>query len=621
MDSVMLNGAEDNTICGIPYNDVNWKEIKGQPFGIGSRFNLFVLGDANNIVDVEGAVAIGGSYFSPRGLSVGFHKRNADKRIPLSPDLVRYLVGNIVSMKGSLVVIGNVLTGGSFKTALGSTYYIGKEKSANQIQDLKYLYHTNGGSNYWAPSDKGEYYIISSYDVPRSIPASRVYANVSSFFQDAKRSLMDNKNRIAALQDTGTVRDNSFEWVLSGTDPIQNLFTIDVRPNGSINKGIRFEIPSGSLAIVRLLTGAHAHLQYGLYGEEKLANRTLYVFEDAEEIHMEKSSDIWGSILAPQAMFHGHPTGGHVSGNAALGGFAVNSSSGFEFHIFPFVGGVIYEDKQIAIDQPQVSEPMEEEDITNGNGNTSPNGNANTTYDGSMINNHTGNEYLEVPVIPVPLGPIYDEIPVTPENDRMPAEPQYTDRTETTFIFCPKCPECPDCPEEQPCPVCPEPVVCPKASVCPVCPEPTICPKAMECPVCKPCPECEDCPVCNSCPEHEECPACSPCPECEECPQCLPCPICEECLVTAGIIAGCIFGCECQRNHEWNLMLYQMVNGIKTLITCETVRQKEYFTFEVSYTDTYILKVCPKKRNNFLPNCKPMISFQNVGVANLILES
>ena len=82
-------------------------------------------------------------------------------------------------------------------------------------------------------------------------------------------------------------------------------------------------------------------MQYGVYGERDKANQTLYLFEDAANIYMEKSSDIWGSILAPQAMFHAHPTGGHVSGNAALGAFAVNADSGFEFHYFPFVGGVM----------------------------------------------------------------------------------------------------------------------------------------------------------------------------------------------------------------------------------------------------------------------------------------
>ena len=73
---------------------------------------------------------------------------------------------------------------------------------------------------------------------------------------------------------------------------------------------------------------------------EKKARNTLYVFEDARNIYMEVPADIWGSILAPQAMFHAHQTGGHVSGNAALRSFAVNARSGFEFHQFQFVGGI-----------------------------------------------------------------------------------------------------------------------------------------------------------------------------------------------------------------------------------------------------------------------------------------
>ncbi len=605
MDNINY-GNEANPIIGIPYENINWEDIPGQPFGMASQFNLFVLGDANNIVDVEGAMAVGGSFYSTRSLSIGFERKKGQVPIELSPDLARYLVGNIVSMQGPLVVIGHAVSGGSFRAAPGSTYYIGKDNSTNQPEELNYLYHANGGSPYWAPSDKGNYYIIPSYDVPRIIPASRISANLSNFFQNARRSIGTFQNCIKGLDANGTVTSNSYEWVLTGTNPIQNIFTLDVRPNGLLNKGIRFNIPEGSVAIVRLRTGPNAHLQYGLYGEERLANHILYEFEDATNIYMEKSADIWGSILAPQAMFHGHPTGGRVSGNAVLGGFAVNANSGFEFHLYPFVGGV----------SCMESMPVQVE-----------------------------------PIVPLPIEtpiPVSTPLPVnqtSPEVAPCPVVPP-----------CPTCPEAVICPVVPPCPTCPEAVTCPVIAPCPVVPPCPICPTCPICPEERPCPTCPEvapivCPSCPDCPEQRPCPVCPECPEQQICPTCPTCPVCpeqkiiyeketeyvavpfpvpittepkapvcEECFIKPGFIAGSVFACDCCRNHEWDIMLYQMEDGKRRLIYCITISHLGCFKFEVDYDCSYILKICPARRNCCSPVCKPKVAFQNIGVANFMIE-
>ena len=558
-----IYGKEADMIIGIPYKNINWEDIAGQPFGLASQFNLFVFGDANNIVDVEGAVAIGGSFYSARGLSVGFEREDGQVPIGYSPDLVRYLVGDTISIKGPLGVIGHVVSGGSFRVAAGSSYYIGKNDSTNQSEELKYLYQATGGSPYWIPSEKNNYYIISSYDVPRVIPASRISANVSAFFRNAKNSIDTFKDCIENLNTNGTISSNSYEWVLTGSDPKQNIFTIDTRPNGLINKGIRFNIPNGSVAIVRLRTGPHAHLQYGLYGEERLANHILYVFEDATDIHMEQSSDIWGSILAPQAMFHGHPTGGHVSGNAALGGFAVNANSGFEFHLYPFVGGV------------------------------------------NCMNNIPSQIAPEI--IPTP-----NEAPlpegISPIKTPLPTNPMAAP--------CPPCPEvrpfpvpCPTCPEQRPCPACPN---IPDQIACPTCPT---CPEQITCPVCPTCPEQQPCPQNRT----EYIPIPFPVPM-KESPRAQICPACEECLVSAGIISGCVVDCDCCKNHEWDVMLFKIVDGKKALIYCITICHLGCFRFNVDYDGSYILKICPIKRSCISPNCRPKITFRNIGVASFTIH-
>ena len=584
--------------AGLPYDNINWYDIEGQPFGPASKLNVIVFNDANNIVDVEGPVAIGGSFYSPRGFSGGFSRDKGSRDANYSPDLVRFLVGGNVAMSEPLVIVGHTVVGGGFRAGKGSTYLIGKSGKADQAKELEALYQANGGSQYWTPSDKGNHYLISSYDVPRYIPAGRMHADVSKFFQDAKNGIGYYKNCIDNLTPTGTVVDNNYEWILRGNDPVQNVFLIDVRPNGLVNKGIRAEVPQGSNVIVRLRTGPDAHLQYGLYGEESKANRTLYVFEDATNIYMEKSSDIWGSILAPQAMFHAHSTGGHVSGNAALGSFAVNAASGFEFHYYPFVGGVMCQVP--APEVPEVSPGNEEQPVV-------------------------------CPTCPAPPAPVpCPTPPPCPTPEPCPTPPPCP--TCPTPPPCPKpepCPACPVCPKPEPCPACPKPQPCPTCPVCPKpepCPTCPACPKPEPCPTCPVCPECpkpEPCPACPVCPVCPECPKPEPCPVCPVCPECPkpePCPVCQECLIKPGIIAGCIWGCGCGDFHDWEVKLYKRVNDVDTMMFCIKICGCGCFEFAAPYDGCYILKVrmCENCWNTFW--CKPIITLNNIGVASFMID-
>ena len=590
---------------GIPYQDIRWYDIEGQPFGIASRFNAIVFQDANNIIDVNGAFAIGGNFYSPRGMSVAWGRNAKLAETGYSPYDVRFLVGGSVNMGGPLVVVGHTVVGGNYRAASGSTFLIGKDGSPDQEQDLEYLYYAEGGSEYWKPSDKGDHYLISNYDVPRYIPANRIRANLPMFFANARTSITRYKNCIQNLRPNGSVIDNFHEWILRGNDPHQNVFVIDVRPNGLINKGVRAEVPEGSLVIVRFRTGPNAHLQYGLMGEREKVNHTLYVFEDANEIFMEKSADIWGSILAPQAMFHGHQTGGHVSGNVALRAFAVNPNSGFEFHIYPFVGGVDCRMRRPPVRRRVVPEPAP---------------------------------------LPIPEpAPLPEPMPM-PELAPCPPCPEP--------LPCPEPPPCPEpapcpeplpCPEPAPCPPCPEPLPCPEPAPCPPCPEPAPCPP---CPEPIPCPEpCPPCPTCPPCPEAEirteyvPVPVRVPCPPCPEpekeivpvpvpipykermvCPKPKPCPVCRKCHVESGKIIGCIWGCSCCGWHDWDVKLYKLCNDKKVLVDCYKIRRYGCFEFTVPYKGSYVLSICPAACNKVTKACKPVVVYKNIGVESFIID-
>jgi len=116
---------------------------------------------------------------------------------------------------------------------------------------------------------------------------------------------------------------------------------------------------------------------------------------------------------------------------------------------------------------------------------------------------------------------------------------------------------------------------------------------------------------------------CLPYPECEPCPECLPCPECEpcpECLVTPGVIFGCVSGCCCCKQHEWEVKLYQIYNGEKVLLYCEKIDCFGYFEFEVPFDNCYVLKICSFTSYKTFGICKPKIILKNVGVSDLIIE-
>lgn len=555
--------GESFSYAGIPYEDINWYDIEGQPFGIASYFNAIVFEDANNIVDTKGAFAVGRDFVSPRGLSLAYGNDVNLTGTGYSPNAVRFLVGRNVAMQGPLVVIGHVVAGGNFRATSGSTYMIGKDGSPDQVEELTSLYQSQGGSRYWTPSDRDTHYAISSYDVPRYIPAGRIGADVRRFFNDARISIEDYHECITGLTANGTVTDHFHEKILRGNDPVQNVFVIDTGPNGILNKEILFEIPEGSLGIVIFRTGNDAHIQYGLWGEESLANNTLYVFEDATNIYMEVPAAIWGSILAPSAMFHGHQTGGHVSGNVALRSFAVNARSGFEFHLYPFVGGVVCD-----ISEPAPTPPP-----------TSP--------------------ARPAPTPPSAPPPRPEPIPV-PAPRLRPIAPAPAPVPRPILVPAPA-------PELQP-------IV--ERPIRPI-------PPQEPCPVCLPCPEPE--PY-LPCPQQETRIEYRPYPVIVKSSRTRVIyrkvrvrEKAKECKIKPGIIFGCIWGCSCNCSHDYTVKLYKMCDETKTELYCEKVGSCGCFEFKVPYEGYYVLEVCPICSIKNKDRCNPMLSLKNVGVSSLVI--
>ncbi len=577
---------------GIPYNNITWQDVPGNPFGKAANFNAFIFGDANNIVDMKGAFAIGGSFYSPRGLSLNFGRNIQSPEY--TPDNVGFLVGRNVAMNGSLVVVGHVVVGGGFRAARGSTFLIGKDGSPKPAAELAKLYASNGQSRYWSPSDRGSHYIISSYDVPHYLPASRINANLSAFFQDAKNSIVNYKECIEDMPVNGVVEEDFHEWVLTGDDPDLNIFILDRRPNGLISKGIRFDVPDTSTIIVRLKTGVNAHLQYGLLGSKEQASRTIYLFEDATNIYMEVPADIWGSFLAPQAMLHGHRTGGHITGNVALNSFAVSATSGFEFHFPVFEGQVLCEDISDIIFERPDEIPIPPEPIVEEPEPIIP------------------EPIVEVPepIIPEPIATVPEPVVPIP----MPARPPKQERPTPILPGGHMEPVIPS-------PITPRPIERPMPSPrpCPPCPEPRPFPPCLEPIPCPPCPEPEPCPEPKTYTKYIPYPVRMP----NQLQEPMPCQKCPECLIEEGVISGCIWGCECCKNHGWRIELYEICNNEKLLVNCIDIGHYGCFKFYVPYDGCYSLSSLPIGYRRSQPYfykkgspCKPIMSLNNIGVSN-----
>ena len=326
------------SLSGVPYQDLRWQEVEGQPFGIGAGYNGLILGDLTNIIDTEGAIAVEGSVTTNRGMSVGFGRRG-QQTIPYDPFAVRFLAGGNVNIAGALTVVGNVVGNGSFQAGPGSTYLIGKSDDPNQREELAALYAGNG-SPYWMPQDNGSHYVISSYDTPRYIPAPRLSADVPAFFAAARESLACRMQNIAALAANGTVRWADSGVTLTGTDALQNVFDLEWPQDGTLTGPIAFDTPEGSLNIVRIRSGGVLAVTNGLWGSEAQAARTLYVLMDAKTVEMQVAAAIYGSVLAPDTLWNANPSGGNINGNTAFAGLKVPQGSGFELHWYPFVGGM-----------------------------------------------------------------------------------------------------------------------------------------------------------------------------------------------------------------------------------------------------------------------------------------
>ena len=266
---------------------------KNNAFGDLIDWTGVVFGDASNIIDLEGTLAVGGDFNSTRGLSVNGGAYGAN---PASTKDVAFLINNNVKINGYGNVWGQTVVGNED----GNTYRL-----SNVTPDDT----TNG-----------------KYTV----------AKTAEYFADAKSTALAAKAAIDALQANGECEAAYGTYTFVGNPDADTLVynVDDANFNGYL---FDFTIADGQTVIVNLTAADTIKLKNGavkINGKTdpdylRKYNRNIIInVVNADKIEM-TSTELYGILLAPEADLTG--SNANVCGTSILNG--LTGLNGFELHV------------------------------------------------------------------------------------------------------------------------------------------------------------------------------------------------------------------------------------------------------------------------------------------------
>ena len=274
-DTLSFNGATSSNAFG---DLIDWTGI--------------VFGNANNIIDVEGTLAVGGSFNSARGLSIngGAYGQN-----PASTEDVAFLVKDNAVISGYGNVWGQTVIG----SADGNTYHLSNVTPSET---------TNG---------------------------KFTVADSAKYFADAKSTANAAKSALKALTVNGTC-DAAYGTYTFVGDPDANTLVYNV--SDSVFNGYLFDftIADNQTIVVNLTASDKIQLKYGAFKINgntdpdylRRYNRNIiFNVVDSSEIEM-TSCELYGILLAPDADLSG--SNSSVCGTSILNG--LTGLNGFELH-------------------------------------------------------------------------------------------------------------------------------------------------------------------------------------------------------------------------------------------------------------------------------------------------
>ena len=304
-DTLQFNGATSNNIFG---DLLNWTGV--------------VFGNANNIIDVEGTLAVGGNFDSDRGLSVNGGVNGADNA---STEDVTFLVNGNANIAGYGNVWGQTVIG----KADGNTY---------KLSNVTPSATTNG-----------------QYTV----------ANATQYFADAKNTAYAAKTAVEALPVNG-VCDAAYGTYTFAGNPDENVLVYNV-DDAVINSYLfDFTITEGQTIVVNLTAADAITLKYGAYRINgnmdpdylrDYSRNIIINVVNATKLEM-TSTELIGTLLAPDTDLTG--SNANVCGTSILNG--LTGLNGFELHTGynqSFIPAVPAADPAPASDPTPAADPTE----------------------------------------------------------------------------------------------------------------------------------------------------------------------------------------------------------------------------------------------------------------------
>lgn len=278
--------------------------------GLGGVFNALIFGNFEaHGGDTDARLAVAGNANIPGGYSVG-HVINGDP-LPIFTDGETdiYIVQGDLH-EGNFGVNGNIVHGG---VRHGPQRWMSYNNLVRQVD-------------------------LITFDEDGNVPDD----GSGVTFEQLQAEMEIRSAVLGALEDRGVVeKDASLGYVitLTGDDPELNVFNLSAEEWSVSSAGINITVPSGSTVLVNIHGESVEISGVGMTLDGVSPREVLFNYVNATSLTTSGFAQR-GSVLAPYAS--AHLIGGSIDGTAILGG-DVLTENGFEFHNWPFLGGICVE--------------------------------------------------------------------------------------------------------------------------------------------------------------------------------------------------------------------------------------------------------------------------------------
>ena len=284
------------------------------PLGIGGEFNALIFGDLEaSGGDTDARLAVAGDVTIHGGYSVGIVIKGDPLPTYTGGTTDSFITGGDL-IDGRFGVNGNVVHQG---TRTGPTRVM---PYGNLTRKMTPITFDSAGN---VPSDG----------------SGKTFADLESEMQvrSALMGAFAERGVVSVTETTGGSGVVALDLV--GNDPDLNIFHLTADQLSLSSAAINLTVPDGSTTLVNVYGDSVAIHGVGMTLSHGDPRMVLFNLVDATSVDL--SGFAWqGSVLAPYAS--GSFSGGAIDGRAIFGG-DVETVNGFEFHNFPFNGGICFQ--------------------------------------------------------------------------------------------------------------------------------------------------------------------------------------------------------------------------------------------------------------------------------------